>query len=88
MLKIFKKKKKLKKLYKQTWQKYYNIFSISFKQNKKRSLLLIPENKGDRTFIVPKTKMLKDISRIKYFKCINFLTYCQSNTFLLINIII
>ena len=70
MLKILKKKKKLKKLYKQTWQKYYNIFSISFKQNKKRSLLLIPENKGDRMFIVPKTKMLNEYrgKGIRYFK--------------------
>ena len=72
MLKIFKNNYFLKKLYKKTWQKYYNIFSVSFKQNKKRLLLslLIPQNKGDRVFIVLKTKMLSEYrgKGIKYFK--------------------
>ena len=42
MLKIF--KNSFKKAV-QTWQKYY-IFSVSFKQNKKKLLLLIPEKKA------------------------------------------
>ena len=83
-------------LYKQTWQKYYNIFSISFKQNKKRLLLLIPENIGDRVFIVPKTKMITEYKRKRYkvFQELHisnvqiFLIDCQSSTFLLRNIII
>ena len=37
-------------------QKYY-IFSISFKQNKRRLLLLIPENTSDRAFSKGKTKI-------------------------------
>ena len=60
MLEIFKNKYFLKKLYKQTWQKSYHIFSISFKQNKRLSLLLRPQNKGDRVFIVLETKMLTE----------------------------
>ena len=66
MQKIFKNKYFFLKLYKQTWQKYYNILSTSFKQNKKRLLLLIPENIGDRLFIVPKTNMLTESKRKRY----------------------
>ena len=66
MLKIF--KNSFKKAV-QTWQKYY-IFSVSFKQNKKKLLLLIPEKKGDRVFIVHNTKLLTEYrgQGKKYFK--------------------
>ena len=85
-----------KKLYKQTLQKYYNIFSMSFKQNQKRFLFLIPENIGDRVFIVHKTKMLTEYIRKRYkvFQELNlsnvsiFFIDCQSNAFLLMNIIV
>ena len=40
-----------------TKQKYHNIFPISFKQNKKRLLLLIPENIGDRAFSMRKSRI-------------------------------
>ena len=39
------------------------ILNIYFKQNKKRLLLLIPENTADRVFIVRKTKMLTEYKR-------------------------
>ena len=67
MQKIFKNKYLLflKMVYRETWQKYY-IFSVSFKQNKKRLLLLIPENIGDGVFIVRQTKMLTEYKRKRY----------------------
>ena len=37
--------------------KMLKIFSVSFEQNKKRLLLLIPENTGDRAFSVCKTRI-------------------------------
>ena len=43
------------------------ILNIYFKQNKKRLLLLIPENTADTVFIVRKTKMLTE-SREKRYK--------------------
>ena len=69
MLKIFQNKNFLfQKLCKQTWQKYY-IFTISFKQNKERLLLLIPENMGiTYVFNVHKTKMLTEY-REKGIRC-------------------
>ena len=98
MQKTFKNKYFLfkKKLYKQTWQKYYNIFSVSFKQNKKSLLLLIPENIGDRLFIVCETKMLPEFKKKSYkvFQELNISNVsilsidCQSNTFLLMNILV
>ena len=56
-------------MYQQTWQ-ILQHFSVSFKQNKKRLLLLIPENIGDVVFIVRKTKMLTEykIKRYKVFQ--------------------
>ena len=51
--------------WKQWQQKYYNIFSISFKQNKKRLLLLIFENTCDR---VCKTEMATEY-REKGIRC-------------------
>ena len=41
------------------------ILNIYFKQNKKRLLLLIPENTADTVFIVRKTKMLTEYKRKK-----------------------
>ena len=41
-------------------------FSLSFKENKKRLLSLIPENIGDGVFIVHKTKMLTEYKRKRY----------------------
>ena len=57
------------KVYQHTWQ-ILQHFSVSFKQNKKRLLLLIPENIGDVVFIVRKTKMLTEykIKRYKVFQ--------------------
>ena len=78
-------------------QKFYNIFFISLKQNKKWLLLLIPENIGDRVFIDRKTKIPtvyreKGINKVFQNLTISsvsiFLIDCQSNTFLLMNIII
>ena len=65
MQKIFKNKYFLflRKVYREKWQKYC-IFSVSFKQNKKR-LLLIPENIGDGVFIVRQTKMLTEYKKKK-----------------------
>ena len=97
MLKIFKKNIFFKKSCTNKHEKKYcSIFSMSFKQNKKRLLLLIPQNKGDRVFIVLKTKMLTKYrgKGIRYFKNqifhMNqfFLIDSQSKTFLLINIIL
>ena len=70
MQKTFKNKYFLfkKKLYKQTWQKYYNIFSVSFKQNKKSLLLLIPENIGDRLLLCVKLKCYLNL-RKKVIRC-------------------
>ena len=66
------------------------------KPKKEKLLLLIPENIGDRKLSLCKTikyqmnieKKVLGVSRIKYFKRINFLIDCQSYTFLLMNIII
>ena len=51
-------------------QKHYDIFSISFKQNKKMLLLLISENTGARALSVRKTKMPAEYRRkgIRCFK--------------------
>ena len=38
-------------------QKYYSIFTVSFKPKKERLLLLIPENTSDGVFCVCKTKI-------------------------------
>ena len=56
MLKIF-KNIFLFQTVKKIQQKYYNIFSIWFRENKKRLLLLILRNIGDRVFSASKTKM-------------------------------
>ena len=57
MLKIFKEKYFLFKAVKTNTTKYYNIFSKSFRKNKKRLLLLMPGNTGDKKFSVCKFKM-------------------------------
>ena len=57
MLKILKKKYFLFQSCKNTQQKNYNIFSISFKQNEKRLLLLLSEIIGDIALSVCKTKI-------------------------------
>ena len=43
---------------------------MSFKQNNKRLLLLIPENTGDRVWSVRKTKMTTEYGEkdVRYFK--------------------
>ena len=70
MLKIFKNKYVPFLRRKDKQWKYYKIFSISFKLNKKSLLLLIPENTGDRVFSMRKTEMPTEYTEkgIKCFK--------------------
>ena len=64
MQKIFKNKYFL--FLRKVYREKYCIFSVSFKQNKKRLLLLlIPENIGDGVFIVRQTKMLTEYKKKK-----------------------
>ena len=77
-----------------SWQilrSYCFVAEVTFKQNKKRLLLLIPENTGDGAFSMHKNKIpteYREKGVIKYFKCIYFLIDCQSKAFLLMNITI
>ena len=67
MLKIFKNKHFFKKLYKH--DKNITTSSLYPLSKKRLLLLLIPQNKDDRVFIVLKTKMLSGYGGkgIKYF---------------------
>ena len=62
MLKIFKKKYFLFQSCKNKHNKTIITFSLSFKQTKKRLLLLIPENTGDRAFSVFQELNISNVS--------------------------